>query len=143
MNALSLISELSDLGISVIVDGPDLNLDAPKGALTPRLVACTREDKQDVITCLDRLRIELGEDWEEFSGDPAKLRAVADSLMTDMQRKWGVTPAHYTVTVHCETCNQNVPHFPMDANTVLACVWCLNGQAVPVTDKQLSKDLCR
>ena len=131
MNALPLISELSDLGISVIVNGPDLNLDAPKGALTPRLVACLREDKQDIITALDRIRNELGEDWQEFSGDPAKLKAVADSLMTNMQRKWGVAPDHYAATVHCETCNQDVPHFPLDANTVLACVWCINGRTAP------------
>ena len=128
MNALPLISELSDLGISVIVNGPDLNLDAPKGALTPRLVACIREDKQDVITALDRIRNELGEDWQEFSGNPAKLRAVADSLLTQIMRERGIVPDHYTATVHCETCDQDVPHFPLDANTVLACVWCLNGQ---------------
>ena len=133
MNALPLISEFSDLGISVIVNGPDLNLDAPKGKLTPRLVACIREDKQDVILWLDRLRIELGEDWQEFSGDPAKLRAVADSLMTQISRKRGVAPDHYTATVHCETCNQDVPHFPLDANTVLACVWCINGLTAPPT----------
>lgn len=131
MNALLLISELSDLGISVIVNGPDLTLDAPKGALTPSLIACIREDKQDVITWLDRLRDELGEDWPEFSSDPAKLRAVADSLLTQISRKRGVTPAHYTATVHCDTCNQDVPHFPLDANTVLACVWCINGLRAP------------
>ena len=131
MNALPLISELSDLGISVIVDGPDLSLDAPPGALTPRLVSCLRKDKQDVITWLDRLRIELGEDWQEFSSDPAKLRAVADSLMTQISRKRGVTPTHYSATVHCESCNHDVPHFPLNANTVLACVWCINGLTAP------------
>ena len=112
----------------MIVNGPDLNLDAPKGALTPRLVACLRENKQDVITSLGMLRDELGEDWPEFSSDSAKLRAVADSLLTQIMRERGIVPDNYTATVHCETCNQDVPHFPMDANTVLACVWCLNGQ---------------
>ena len=128
MNALPLISELSDRDISVAVSGSDLALDAPKGALTPKLVHRLREDKQDVILWLDRLRIELGEDWQEFSGDPAKLRAVADSLLTQIMRERGIVPDHYTATVHCETCDQDVPHFPLDANTVLACVWCLNGQ---------------
>lgn len=131
MNALPLISVFSDRGITVTVNGPNLTLNAPKGALTPRLVACLREDKQDVITWLDRLRIELGEDWQEFSGDPAKLRAVADSLMTQIMRERGIAPDHYTATVHCETCNQDVPHFPLDANTVLACVWCINGLIAP------------
>ena len=131
MNALPLISQLSDLGISVVINGPDLTLDALKEALTPRLVSCLRKDKQDVITWLDRLRIELGEDWQEFSSDSAKLRAVADSLMTQISRKRGVTPAHYSATVHCETCDQDVPHFPLNANSVLACVWCINGLTAP------------
>ena len=131
MNALPLISELSDRDISVAVSGSDLTLDAPKGALTPRLVSCLRNDKRDVIAWLGRLRDELGDDWQEFSSDPAKLRAVADSLMTDMQRKWGVTPNHYTATVHCQTCSQDVPHFPVAGDTVAACVWCMNGLAVP------------
>ena len=135
MNALPLISELSDLGISVIVNGPDLNLDAPKGALTPRLVACIREDKQDVITALDRIRNELGEDWQEFSGDPAKLRAVADSLLTQIMRERGIVPDHYIVTVHCDTCHRDVLHFPVGDDTVGACVWCFNGQMVPARHK--------
>ena len=81
MNALPLISEFSDRGIIATVTGADLNLDAPKGALTPKLVSCLREDKRDVITWLDRLSNELGEDWQEVSQDPAQLKAAADSLM--------------------------------------------------------------
>ena len=131
MNALPLISELSDRGITVTVTGADLNLNAPKGALTPKLVDCLRQDKPDVLMWLGRLQNVLGEDWHEVSSDPAQLKAAADSLMTQISRKWGVIPAQYTATVHCETCNQNVPHFPLDTNTVLACVWCLNGQPVP------------
>ena len=133
MNALPLISAFSDRSITVTVNGPDLTLNAPKGALTPKLVHRLREDKQDVILWLDRLRIELDEDWQEFSSDPAKLKAAADSLMTQISRKRGVAPDHYTATVHCETCNQDVPHFPLDANTVLACVWCINGLTAPPT----------
>ena len=131
MNSLPLISAFSDRGITVTVNGPDLTLNAPKGTLTPRLVSCLREDKQDVITWLGRLRDELGEDWQEFSSDPAKLKAAADSLMTIIMRKRGIVPAHYTATVHCENCNQDVPHFPLDINTVLACVWCINGLTAP------------
>ena len=130
MNALPLISELSDRDISVTVSGSDLTLDAPNGALTPRLVSCLREDKQDVIMWLRMLRDELGKDWQEFSSNPAKLKAVTDSLITDMQRKWGVAPDHYTATVSCKTCNQDVPHFPVDGDTVEGCVWCANGFTV-------------
>ena len=130
MNTLALISAFSDRGITVIVTGADLNLNAPKGTLTPKLVDLLRQDKADVLRWLAELRAILGEDWEEISQDPAQLRAAADSLMTQISRKRGVTPDHYTATVHCETCNQNVPHFPVDGDTVGACVWCLNNQPV-------------
>ena len=131
MNALPLISTFSDLGITATINGPDLTLDAPNGVLTTKLVCCLREDKQDVITWLGKLRNVLGEDWQEFASDPAQLKAAADSLMTQISRKRSVTPAHYTATVHCETYNQDVPHFPVNANTVRACVWCINGLTAP------------
>ena len=136
MNALPLISEFSDLGITATVTGADLNLDAPKGALTPKLVSCLRQDKRDVIFWLDRLRNELGEDWQEVSQDPAQLKTAADSLMTEISRQQGVIPAHYTATVHCRNCNQDVPHFPIGDDTVKACVWCWTGQTVPTTKGQ-------
>ena len=135
MNALPLISAFSDRGITATVTGADLNLNAPKGALTPKLVNCLREDKRDVILWLDRLRNELGDDWQEVSQDPAQLRAAADSLMTEISRQQGVTPTHYTATIHCQNCNQDVPHYPVGADTVEACVWCFNGQMVPARHK--------
>ena len=131
MNALPLISAFSDRGITATVTGADLNLNAPKGALTPKLVNCLREDKRDVILWLDRLRNELGDDWQEVSQDPAQLRAAADSLMTQISRQQGVVPAHYTATVYCQSCNQDVPHYPVGDDTVRSCVWCFNDQTVP------------
>ena len=128
MNALPLISAFSDRGITVIVTGADLNLNAPKGALTSKLVDRIRQNKSDVLRWLAELRTRLGEDWGEISQDPAQLKAAADSLMTQISRKRGVVPEHYTATVHCETCSQDVPHFPVDDDTVGACVWCMNGQ---------------
>ncbi len=133
MNALPLISAFADRDVSVVVRGSDLTLNAPKGALTPKLVDLLRQDKADVLRWLAELRAILGEDWEEISQDPAQLRAAADSLMTQISRRRGVTPAHYTATVHCETCSQDVPHFPVDGDTVGACVWCLNDQPVPTS----------
>lgn len=133
MNALPLISAFADRDVSFVVRGSDLTLNAPKGALTPKLVDRLRQDKADVLRWLAELRAILGEDWEEISQDPAQLRAAADSLMTQISRKRGVTPDHYTVTVHCRTCNQDVPHFPVDDDTVGACVWCLNDQPVPTS----------
>ncbi len=138
MNALPLISEFSDRGITATITGAELNLDAPKGALTPKLVSCLREDKRNVIYWLDRLRNELGEDWQEVSQDPAQLKAAADSLMTEISRQQGVIPAHYTATVHCQNCNQDVPHFPVGDDTVGACVWCWTGQTVPTSNKRKS-----
>ena len=136
MNALPLISEFSDRGITATVTGADLNLNAPKGALTPKLVSCLREDKREVIYWLDRLRNELGEDWQEVSQDPAKLKAAADSLMTEISRQQGAIPAHYTATVHCQNCNQDVPHFQVGEDTVGVCVWCWTGQTVPTSNKR-------
>ncbi len=131
MNALSLISAFSDRGITVIVTGADLNLNAPKGTLTPKLVDRLRQDKADVLRWLAELRAILGKDWQEVSQDPAQLKAAADSLMTIIMRKRGMAPGHYTATVHCDTCNQEVPHFPVDGDTVGACVWCMNGHTAP------------
>ena len=133
MNALPLISAFSDRGITATVNGPELTLNAPKGALTPKLVDRLRQDKADVLKWLAELREILEEDWQEFSSDPAKLKAAADLLMTQISRKRGVIPEYYTATVHCQNCNQDVPHFPVDGDTVGACVWCLNGQAVPTS----------
>ena len=135
MNALPLISAFSDRGITVAVNGPDLTLNAPKGALTPKLVDRIRQNKADVLSWLAELRTILGDDWQEFSSDPAKLKAAADSLMTQISRKRGITPDHYTATVHCQNCSQDVPHFAVAGDTVGACVWCLNGQSVPTSPK--------
>ena len=140
MNALPLISAFSDRGITATVTGADLNLNAPKGALTPKLVSCLREDKRDVILWLDRLRNELGADWQEVSQDPAQLRAAADSLMTQISRQQDVVPAHYTAVVYCQTCSKDVPHFPVGVEMVGACVWCMNGQPVPVSDVGCAND---
>ena len=132
MNALPLISAFSDRGITATVTGADLNLDAPKGALTPELVSCLEKDKRDVILWLDKLRNELGDHWQEVSSDPAQMKGAADSLMDEISRQRGIVPDHYTATVHCQNCNQDVPHFPVVDDTVEACVWCLNGQLVSI-----------
>ena len=130
MNALPLISELSDRGIIATVDGSDLTLDAPKGALTTKLVSCLREDKQDVITWLGKLRNVLGEDWQEVSSDPAQLKAAADSLMTIITRKWNIVPDHYNSTTNCRNCGE-VPIWLGCPPKVTACPWCMGGQSVP------------
>ncbi len=133
MNALLLISAFADSDASVVVTGSELTLNAPKGALTPKLVDRLRQDKADVLKWLAELRVILEEDWEEISQDPAQLRAAADSLMAQISRKQGVVPEHYTARVHCQNCSQDVPHFPVAGDTVGACVWCLNGNLVPTS----------
>ena len=130
MNALPLISAFADRDVSVVVTGSELTLNAPKGALTSKLIDRLRQDKADVLKWLAELRAILGDDWEEISQEPAQLRDAANSLMTQISRQRGEIPSHYTVTVHCQTCSRDVPHFPVDDDTVGACVWCLNGHAV-------------
>ena len=131
MNGLSLLSDLAEQGLSIQADGSELVL-SPRDKLTDALRAQIRSHKPVLIASLTRLGRYAADDdeWQEIVSDPAQFEAYISSVATLEQRQRGEIPSHYTVTVHCQTCNQDVPHFPVDGDTVGACVWCLNGQAV-------------
>ena len=59
MSTLALFSELSDKGLLVRVDGPDLVL-SPKGALTPEFVRRIKREKPVLLRELEKIRKEAG-----------------------------------------------------------------------------------
>ena len=131
MNALPLLSELAGRGVHIRVDGRHLAVS--QGKLTDSLETSIRENKPALIASLTRLRQYATDDdeWQEIVSDPAQFKAYISSVAIFEQRQRGEIPSHYTVTVHCQTCSQVVPHFPVDGDTVGACVWCLNEQPAP------------
>ena len=135
MNALPLLSELAGRGVRVRVDGRHLAVSPDK--LTDSLIGKIQDNKPALITDLEKLRhyADGDDEWQKIVSDPAQFKAYISSVATLEQRQRGEIPSHYTATVHCETCNQDVPHFPVDGDTAAACVWCLNGQSVPRLEK--------
>ncbi len=130
MNTLPLLSELAGRGVRISVDGRHLAVS--QGKLTNSLETSIRENKPALVASLTRLRQYATDDdeWQEIVSDPAQFKAYISSVATLEQRQRGKIPSHYTVTVHCRTCSQDVPHFPVDGDMVGACVWCLNGLPV-------------
>ncbi len=128
MSALPLLSEIAGTGVRIRADGRHLAVSPEK--LTDSLATRIRENKPALIADLEKLRL-AGSDWQEIVAHPEQLRAFIYSFVTTQARERGEIPAHYTATVHCQNCNQDVPHFPVGDDTVGACVWCLNGQKVP------------
>ncbi len=78
----------------------------------------------------DELRQSAEDDWEELSGDPAKLIAFADLLAITQIRESGNCPDTYTATTTCRNCG-DVPIFENCLPKVDGCVWCMNGLTAP------------
>ena len=132
MSALLIISELSDRGIRVRVDGPDLVL-SPKKALTPNLVSRLKNEKPALIQSLEELRRKAGADWEEIAGHPDQLKTFTELLMIVKMRENGITPDHYTSKTECKRCG-TVPIFEGCPPQVNGCPWCFNrikGRPIP------------
>ncbi len=128
VSALPLLIEFSEMGIKVRVDGTDLALIAPKGALTSSFVSRIKEEKTALLVSLDRIRKKAGDDWMEVSNDPERLKAFADLLAIEDMRHCGIAPDHYTSTTDCKHCGP-VPIWE-------GCPWCFNrhkGLTVPAT----------
>ena len=122
--------DLADQGVFPYVNGKKVVL-TPAARMTDVLRHRVRVNKQPLMSALVQLQRLAGKDWPAFEICPARLKAFVEMVMISEMRGQGIVPDHYTAIVHCETCNQNVPHFPLDANTVLTCVWCLNGHTAP------------
>ena len=125
VSALPLLIEFSEMGIKVRVDGTDLALIAPKGALTSSFVSRIKEEKTALLVSLDRIRKKAGDDWMEVSKDPAQLKAFGDWVAVSDMRERGIVPDHYSATAECRRCGP-VPIFEGCPPEVLGCPWCFN-----------------
>ena len=138
MSALPLLSELAGRGVHIRVDGHNLAVSQAK--LTDSLITKIQDNKPALIASLTRLRqyADGAADWHEIVSHPEQLRAFINLIVTSEARERGEIPSSYTATVHCQTCRQDVSHFPIDSDTVESCVWCMNGQtpsSLPGHDK--------
>ena len=124
MSALALFSELSDRGITIRSDGPDVVV-SPEKAITPDLVQRIKKEKPTLIRELEKLQREAGNDWDEIAGDPAQLKAFAELLMIEEMREKGICPDHYTATTVCIHCGP-VPIWEGCPPEVEGCPWCFN-----------------
>lgn len=123
--SLPLLSEIACQGICIRVDGDNLTVNRDK--LTDSLLAKIRDKKPSLIASLERLRSIAGDDWQEIVKHLDQVRDLIHSVTTVEARARGDIPPHYTATVYCQTCNQDVLHFPVGVTEVACCVWCLNG----------------
>ncbi len=130
MSVLPLIMDLADQGVFPYVNGNKVVM-TPTARMTDVLRRQVRENKRPLMSGLVELQRLAGSDWDVFEVYPDQLKAFAEMMMISDMRERGIVPNHYTVTVHCQTCNQNVPHFPVDGDMVGACVWCTNGLTAP------------
>ncbi len=124
MSALPIFSKLSEKGLRVRVDGPDLVL-TPKKALTPNLASRIKKEKPVLIRSLEEIKRKAGADWDEIAGNPAQLKAFAELLMIEDMRHRGIVPDHYTATTNCKHCGP-VPIFEGCDPQLDACPWCFN-----------------
>ena len=124
MSALPIFSELSDKGLRVRVDGPDLVL-SPKKALTSKLASKIKKEKPALIRSLREIQQKAGADWDEIANDPARLKAFAELLMIGEMRERGIVPDHYTSETECKHCGP-VPIFDGCPPQVDGCPWCFN-----------------
>lgn len=124
MTASAIFSELSDLGIRVRADGPDLVL-SPKSALTANLTSKIKLEKPALIKRLHEIKRKAGPDWDEIANDPAQLEAFAGLIMVGEMREQGIVPDHYRAVTECIQCG-SVPIFEGLPRKVKACPWCFN-----------------
>ena len=127
MSALPIFSELSDKGLRVRIDGPDLII-SPKKALTPALASKIKKEKPALIQSLEEIKRKAGADWDEIANDPAQLKTFAELLMIGDMRERGVAPDHYTGITECKHCGP-VPIFEGCPPQVNGCPWCFNRRA--------------
>ena len=125
MSALPILSELSDKGIRVELEGSGLALTAPKGVLTKSLVSRLRREKPALLQSLIELRKKAGNDWQEIANDPDKLKSFTELIVIVEMREMGICPDHYTARTDCKRCGK-VPIWSGCPPQVDGCPWCFN-----------------
>ncbi len=137
MSALPIITEITDQGITARVEGDEVALSAPKGTLTPEVLAKLKSMKPELLRSLKELQERAEEDWEEISADSTKLKAFAELVMITDMRHRGIVPDHYTATIRCKHCGP-VPIFEGCWPESDGCPWCFNRiKGLPVPKKRL------
>jgi hypothetical protein len=88
MNAETLLQHLYELGVKVGLtpDARSLDLDAPKGVLTPELLELLRENRDDLVQL--QYEMEEGEAiaWEGTASLPSTVKLVGDERLLDAFR---------------------------------------------------------
>ncbi len=125
MSALPIITEITDQGITARVEGDEIALSAPKGTLTPEVIAELKSKKPDLLRSLRELQERAAQDWEKISKSPEQLKALAELIMIDDMRHRGIVPDHYTSATECRYCGP-VPIFEGCPPEVHGCPWCFN-----------------
>ena len=135
MSALAAISEFSKQGITARVEGDELVVSAPKGTLTPEVLAKLKSKKPELLRSLRELQERAGSDWDEVSANPTKLKSFAELMMITDMRHRGMVPDHYTATTNCKHCGP-VPIFEGCWPESDGCPWCFNRlKGLPMPNK--------
>ena len=153
MSALPIISECHDKGIDIRAEGSEIVLSAPKGILTPELVARVKREKPALLASLgkaalrsvqcvdmlarklwrehyDELEQQAGDSWALISIDPDKLMDFAHREATRRILKDGRMPDTFTSVAHCRKCG-DVPVYEGLPRAIEQCPWCMNGLTAP------------
>ncbi len=125
MSALPIITEITDQGITARVEGDEIALSAPKGTLTPEVIAELKSKKPDLLRSLRELQERAAQDWEKISKSPEQLKALAELIMIEDMRLKGIVPDHYTAQTDCKRCGP-VSIWPDCPPQVDGCPWCFN-----------------
>ncbi len=125
MSALPIITEITDQGITARVEGDEVALSAPKGTLTPEVLAKLKRMKPELLRSLKESQERAEQDWEEISKSPEQLKAFAELVMIEDMRHRGIVPDHYTATTNCKHCGP-VPIFEGCWPESDGCPWCFN-----------------
>ncbi len=123
-------------GVVLTVNGGRLDVKAPRGVLTPALIAKLKAHKPELLRALRRpasvhgvplaeLRTLAGDDWRWLNEEPARLEAFAHVVTTRRMRERGEVPPEYTAITECAGCGP-VPVWVGCPPAVLACPWCFN-----------------
>jgi hypothetical protein len=125
-------------GVVLTANGGRLDVKAPRGVLTPALIAKLKANKPALLQALGRRRPEsihgvrlaelrtlAGEDWPWLNEEPARLEAFAHAVMTRRMRERGEVPPEYTASTLCAGCGP-VPIWASCPPAVLSCPWCFN-----------------
>jgi hypothetical protein len=122
MTAQTIYDEFVDHGICVDLAGDKIRV---KGHYDDDLIARIREAKPSLFPTLEKLKADLGDEWDEVRSDPRQLRAFALAVEARSLRESGRIPHHYTAVTECAGCGV-VPIFAGAPEKVIGCPWCFN-----------------